>query len=71
VFEGPARVGTFNVTNVPILNDDDAADDPALCGALGGIVQLLKQSQPIVSTKTSSSKEGFFRKLVEMFKSLW
>uniref|UniRef100_A0A832I9N0 Cell division protein FtsA n=1 Tax=Pseudothermotoga hypogea TaxID=57487 RepID=A0A832I9N0_9THEM len=71
VFEGPARVGTFNVTNVPILNDDEAADDPALCGVLGGIVQLLRQSQPIVSAKTSSSKEGFFRKLVEMFKSLW
>jgi len=71
VFEGPARVGTFNVTNAPILNDDEAADDPALCGVLGGIVQLLRQSQPNVSAKTSSSKEGFFRKLVEMFKSLW
>lgn len=71
MFEGPARVGTFNITGMPILNDDDVTEDPSMCGALGGIVQLLKQAQPVVLTKTSGSKESFFKKLVEMFKSLW
>lgn len=71
VFEGPARVGTFNVPNLPILNDEDVAEDPALCGLLGGMTQLLRQTQPMVAAKVPSSKQGFFKKLVEMFRSLW
>ncbi|KAF2958723.1 hypothetical protein AS159_03340 [Thermotoga sp. Ku-13t] len=71
VFEGPARVGTFNVPNLLILNDEDVAEDPALCGLLGGMTQLLRQTQPMVTAKVPSSKQGFFKKLVEMFKSLW
>ncbi|WP_041077597.1 cell division protein FtsA [Thermotoga caldifontis] len=71
VFEGPARVGTFNVPNLPILNDEDVVEDPALCGLLGGMTQLLRQTQSVVAAKAPSSKQGFFKKLVEMFKSLW
>lgn len=71
VFEGPARVGTFNVSNLPILNDEDVVEDPALCGLLGGMTQLLRQTQSVVAAKAPSSKQGFFKKLVEMFKSLW
>lgn len=71
VFEGPARVGTFNITNLPILNDEEISEDPAFCAVLGGATQLFKPVQPVVSTKQSSSKQSFFKKLIEMFKSLW
>ncbi|MCS7175109.1 cell division protein FtsA [Pseudothermotoga sp.] len=71
VFEGPARVGTFNVANLSILNDEEISEDPAFCAVLGGVAQLLKHTQPVAPAKQSSSKQSFFRKLIEMFKSLW
>ncbi len=71
VFKSPVRIGTYNTsTNVLIKDSDEVLDDPVYASVLGGFVSLIEAGSVTESPKKESN-EGFFKRLVEIFKNLW
>jgi len=72
VFKSPVRVGTYNTSaNVSIKDSDDVLDDPLYAPALGGFISLLESGSKVEQRVHRESSEGFFKRLVELFKNLW
>ncbi|HOJ88444.1 MAG TPA: cell division protein FtsA [Pseudothermotoga sp.] len=71
VFKSPVRIGTYNTSSKALIKDsDEVIDDPVYASALGGFVSLIEAKLGIEQPKKEST-EGFFKRLVEIFKNLW
>lgn len=72
VFKSPVRIGTYNAsTNVVIKDSEEILDDPIYASALGGFISLIEVRSNIEQSSKKEPGEGFFKRLVEIFKNLW
>lgn len=72
IFKSPVRIGTYNTsTNVVIKDSEEVLDDPVYASALGGFISLIEARSGIEQSPKKESSEGFFKRLVEIFKNLW
>ncbi|MFN4190583.1 MAG: cell division protein FtsA, partial [Pseudothermotoga sp.] len=72
VFKSPVRIGTYNTSaNVVIKDSDEILDDPIYAPALGGFMSVVETRAGVQQSSRKESSEGFFKRLVEIFKNLW
>lgn len=76
VFKNPVRIGTYNTsTNVVINNSEEILDDPSYVSAFGGFISLIQEEKnlelPVAKYQKKEVAQGFFKRLVEIFKNLW